>query len=175
MKNLKTPFAGLAILCTVLSCQKNVQQLNFTENPPVAIAASTQNLNLIESDWNKNLSWTKVELPSHTVFYTNIKTNISAETETQGLIRVFKSSNSSTSQSLPFEEAIEGQKYYWYYQVTEDNVMISVDVYGSKDNPATESSFKSVVLSKEAVANLEAKGNTKSRLMTIPLETLTSN
>lgn len=175
MKHLKTPFAGLVILCTVLSCQKDMQQLNSTENPPAATAASTQNLDLIESDWNNNLTWNKVELPSHTIFYTNIKTNISAETETQGLIRVFKSSNSSTSQSLPFEETIDSQKNYWYYQVTEGNVMISVDVYGSKSNPTSGSAFKSVVLNKEAVTKLEAKGNTKSKLMTVPLETLTAN
>jgi hypothetical protein len=171
---LKTPFAGLAILCTVLSCQKDAQQLNTTDNPPISTAASTQNLNLVESDWNKNLTWNKIELPSHTVFYTNVKTSISAETETQGLIRVFKSSNSSTSHSLPFEETIDGQKNYWYYQVTEGNVMISVDVYG-KNNPTTGSAFKSVVLNKEAVTKLEAKGNTRSKLMTTPLETLTAN
>jgi hypothetical protein len=175
MKNLKTPFAGLAILCTILSCQKDVQQLKSTETHPTSVSGNTQNLNLIESEWNKNLTWTKVELPSHSVFYSNIKTTISAETETQGLVRVFKSSNAVNAQTLPFEETVNGNKYYWYYQVSEGNIMIAVDVYGTKENPAIASAFKSVVLTREAVADLEAKGNTRTTVMTMPFESLTSN
>jgi hypothetical protein len=171
MKHLKTPFIGLAILCTILSCQKDVQQQNSPEdNPSVAIEKT-----IIESDWSKNLSWSKVELPSHTVFYTNIKTSISAETESQGLVRVFKSSHSSATQSLPLEEVVNGKNFYWYYQATEGNLMISVDVYGSAENPATTAAFKSVVLTRGAVTNFETKGNTRTSIMTMPLEELTSN
>jgi hypothetical protein len=172
---LKTPFVGLAILCSILSCKKDVQQVNSLENHQASITGKAQDLNFIESDWNKNLTWTKVELPSHTVFYTNMKTDISAETETQGLVRVFKSSKSSAAQSLPFEETVNGSKHYWYYQVSEGNVMIAVDVYDSKDNPAIADAFKSVVLTPEAVASLEAKGNTRSTVMTMSFESLTSN
>lgn len=171
---LKTPFAGLAIVCSILSCQKDVQHLNSSEIHQTSVAGKAQSSNLIESEWNKNLTWTKVELPSRTVFYANIATGISAETETQGLVRVFKSSTSSNAQSLPFEETVNGTKLYWYYQVSEGNIMIAVDVYGSKENPASGNAFKSIVLNKEAVTNLAAKGNTKSRLMTMPLETLTT-
>jgi hypothetical protein len=172
---LKTPFAGLAILCTILSCQKDVQQLNSSEIHQTSVAGKAQSSNLIESEWNKNLTWTKVELPSRTVYYTNIATAISAETETQGLVRVFKSSASSNAQSLPFEETVNGSKHYWYYQVSEGNIMIAVDVYGSKENPAMPDAFKSVVLTPQAVASLEVKGNTRGAVMTMPLEALTSN
>jgi hypothetical protein len=174
MNHLKTPFAGLVILCTILSCQKDMQHEVSSENKQTVTSSSIQN-QIIQSDWNKNLSWNKVELPSHTVFYTNVKTNVSSETEDKGMVRVFKSSNSSTSQSLPFEETVNNHKYYWYYQVTEGNVMISVDVYGSQQNPATTSAFKSVVLTKDAVTNLEAKGNSRTALMTMPLERFASN
>lgn len=174
MKNLKTPIAGLALLCAILSCKKDVQQEITPDKNQTLTSGSTQN-QIIESAWNKNLTWTKVELPSHNVFYADIKTNISAETESEGAVRIFKSSTSSNPQALPFEETVNGHKYYWYYQVTEGNVMISVDVYGTQENPSTENAFKSIVLSKGAVADLEAKGNSRVSIMTLPLKALSSN
>lgn len=171
MKSLKTPLPGLLLLLAILGCQKDLQQ---NQLPPEIgqpkTSAVSKNVNVTESEWKGNLDWSNVELPSHSVFYTNVKTDISAETSEQGLVKIFKSS-SSNPQSLPFEENANGRKYYWYYQVTEGNVMISVDVYGSKENPG--GIFKSVVLNKEAVADFEARGYSKTELMKMPLEALT--
>ena len=91
------------------------------------------------------------------------------------MIRIVKANGTGNSvQSLPFEETVNGTKYYWYYQVTEGNVMIAVDVYGTDSNPAQGSIFKSVVLTKDAVADQETKGNTKAKLMSMPVETITA-
>ena len=172
MKSLKTPLLGLLLLLAILGCQKDLQQNQLPpENGQPKVSAVSKNANVTESEWKANLNWSSVELPSHSVFYTNVKTDISAETADQGLVRIFKSSGSN-AQSLPFEENVNGRKYYWYYQVTEGNVLISVDVYGSKENPG--GIFKSVVLNKEAVSGFEAKGYSKTELMKMPLETLTT-
>lgn len=178
MKKLQAPIAGLFILSTVLGCKKDLQQEMQPEpsqnNQPVAAAAVNPG-GIAQSGWQGSLAWSSVELPSHSVFYTNIKTDISAETAEQGLVRVFKATASGTPQSLPFEETVNGHKYYWYYQVTEGNLMISVDVYGSQQNPAEGSLFQSVVLSKTALAGFEAKGSSRSKLMNMPFEAITSN
>lgn len=177
MKKLQAPFAGLLILLTVLSCRKDLQQTTQSTTPDVSqqtSVAAVATSGIVESGWQKNLTWTSVERPTHSIFYTNIKTDISAETAEKGLVRVFKSSDAVASQSLPFEETVNGHKYYWYYQVTEGNVMVSVDVYGSTENPGVASLFKSVVLTKDAVANFETHGDNRTKLMQMSAEAMTS-
>jgi hypothetical protein len=179
MKKTHAMLAGLMLLLTALSCRKDLEQ-NQTEatptiQPTATVTATATVSGVSESEWQKDLSWTYVERPTRSIFYTNIKADISEETAEKGLVRVFKFSDSGAPQSLPFEETVNGQKNYWYYQVTEGNIMISVDVYGSKNNPATSSLFKSVVLSKDAVANFETQGKTRAKLMAMPVEAMTSN
>ena len=177
MKKLQAPIAGLIILLAAASCKKDLQQNQMPEQAIETSQATVANSapeGISESEWQTSSSWTAVERPTHSVFYTDIKADISSETAEQGLIRIVKTSNSgNTVQSLPFEETVNGNKYYWYYQVTEGNVMIAVDVYGSKSNPAQGSLFKSVVLTKEAISGHEAKGNTKAELMSMPVEEIT--
>lgn len=177
MKKLQAPIAGLILLLTAASCKKDLQQSQMPEpaieSSQVTVASNSAPDGISESEWQTGSSWTAVERPTHSVFYTDIKADISSETSEQGLIRILKTSNSGTVQSLPFEETVNGNKHYWYYQVTEGNVMIAVDVYGSTSNPAQGSLFKSVVLTKEAVSGHEAKGNTKARLMSMPVEEIT--
>lgn len=114
-----------------------------------------------------------MEQPSYTVFYTNIKADdVTSDVGDNGLIRVFKSSNENSPISLPFEETVGTRKLYWYYQVTEGNIMIAVDVYGDRSNPAQPQLFKKVVLDKKAVASFEAKGTSKVDLMNLSYDKL---
>lgn len=175
MINLKTPFAVLILLATASSCRKDIhesippaaEEINQTE---LSIAPVKTGIN--ESDWQQGLSWSKVERPTHTVYFTNIAADVTAQTAEQGLVRIFSTAGSG-NESLPFETSVNGQKQYWYYQVTEGNIMISVDVYGSSSNPGETSKFKSVILDKTAVAELKSNGKTEADLMNMPAEALT--
>jgi hypothetical protein len=141
------------------------------ENTPNAIAAET---GALESGWEAGNTWTAIEQPTHSVYYTKINADaVTADAADNGLIRVFKiagSGETSSTVSLPFEETKGSQKLYWYYQVTEGTIMIAVDVYGDKTNPAQSSLFKHVVLSKDAVSKFEEKGTTKADLMELSYE-----
>lgn len=177
MKNLKTPIAVLFIAIAAVSCRKTQQEVQTVEQEatPNAVAANT---GIAESSWQSPAEWNSVEQPTHTVFYTNIKTSeITADAAEKGMIRVFKVANSggtSSSVALPFEETNGSQKSYWYYQVTEGNIMIAVDVYGGKANPAQTSLFKHVVLSSDAVSEFESKGTSKADLMELSLDKVTA-
>ena len=112
------------------AAKKDLNETNISEPTIETTALAVENnkvasQGITESEWIANTSWTAVQRPSHSVFFTNIKSDISVETAEQGLIRIVKANGTGNSvQSLPFEETVNGTKYYWYYQVTEGNVMI---------------------------------------------------
>ena len=174
MKNVRIPLAASLSFLLITGCRKADVKSSLVNNSNV-IAKHTDGVN--ESDWKAGNEWAGVEQPQYSIFYTNIKAGaVNAEAAEKGMIRVFKINNSdnvSESVALPFEETNGSQKFYWYYQVTEGNIMISVDVYGSKTNPAEKSLFKYVVLSHEVVDGFEKKGTSKSDLMRMSYDGIT--
>lgn len=170
MKNLQAPIAGILLLLVAAGCRKDLNE-NMTPEVPesnIEVAAATVGTNgITESAWEAGSEWTTVEQPSFTVYHTNIKSDaVSADAAEKGMIRVFKTDdNGQSTRSLPFEETKGSQRLYWYYQVTEGNIMIAVDVYGNKSNPATSSQFKNIVITSDAVTGFEAQGQTKADLM----------
>lgn len=156
-----------ALLFLIFSgCKKNEVKSSSHDNTNV-ISKPTSGIN--ESEWQPANEWSGVEQPQYSIFYTNIKSKaVTSDAAEKGMIRVFKinsSGNSTESIALPFEETNGAQKLYWYYQVTEGNIMISVDAYGSKTNPAEKTLFKYVILSNDVVDAFEKKGTSKSDLM----------
>ena len=175
MINVRVPLAASLLLLLIFSCRKNDLKNSSLENKSNVIAKHADGVN--ESDWQKGSEWAGVEQPQYSIYYTNIKADaITADAAEKGMIRVFKIDNSGKSTesvALPFEETKGSQKFYWYYQVTEGNIMISVDIYGSKENPADKSLFKYVVLSNEVVDGFEKKGTSKSDLMRMSYDGIT--
>jgi hypothetical protein len=171
MKNLQAPFLGALLLLAAIGCRKN--DLNDKPSPDLSEVSTAGNSVLKKSDWVSQSNWTKVEQPSYTVFYTNIKTDdVTSDVADNGLIRVFKSGNENNPISLPFEETAGSQKLYWYYQVTKGNIMIAVDVYGNGSNPTQSQLFKNVVLDKKAIESFESKGTSKVELMNLSYDKL---
>jgi hypothetical protein len=174
MKNVRTPMMAVLLMMMIFSCRKKDITSTLSQNNPNAVAKHTDGVN--ESGWQSTKEWVGVEQPQYSIFFTNIKAAaITAEASEKGMVRVFKINDSGTSESttLPFEETIGSAKYYWYYQITEGNIMISVDVYGSKINPAEKSLFKYVILSNDVVDGFEKKGTSKSDLMSMSYQRLT--
>lgn len=170
MKKLKAPLFGVLLLVAAVSCQKDkINDAPLQESSEVSSLSNSENT---EIGWQSQQNWTKVEQPSYTVFYTNIKSSaVTSDASENGLVRVFKADD-NTPVSLPFEETVGSQKLYWYYQVTEGNIMIAVDVYGDRSNPAQSALFKQVVLDKQAIASFEAKGTSKVELMNLSYDKL---
>ena len=175
MKNVSIPLTAALLLLLTFSCRKTDVKSSSLDNHPNIIAKHTDGVN--ESGWQAASEWAGVEQPQYSIFYSNIKVSaISADASEKGMVRIFKindSGKSSESTALPFEETIGSAKYYWYYQVTEGNIMLSVDVYGSKTNPAEKSLFKYVILSNEVVDGFEKKGTSKSDLMSMSYQGIT--
>lgn len=176
MKKLQAPVAGLLLLLAVSSCKKDLNETQapeFQETEAVSISSDNSS-NLVESGWETGSDWTAVEQPNYSVYYTNFKSDaITADVADNGLIRVFKADEQGKSIALPFEETKGSQRLYWYYQVTEGNIMVAVDVYGDKSNPTTSAMFKNLVFSQEAISDFESKGNSKADLMRKSYEDLT--
>ena len=174
MKKLQAPVAGLLLLLAVSSCKK---ELNENQAPEIqeteAVSMNSKTSALVESGWETATDWTAVEQSNYSVYYTTFKSdNITADVADNGLIRVFKADEKGNTISLPFEETKGSQKLYWYYQVTEGNIMVAVDVYGGKADPTTSAQFKNVVFSQEAIGSFESKGINKADLMMKSYESL---
>ena len=175
MKNVRIPLTAALLLMLTFGCRKKDVLSSSLENNSNAIAKHTDGVN--ESDWQAGNEWAGVEQPQYSIYYTSIQAAaITSDAAEKGMVRVFKindSGKSSETTALPFEETKGSEKYYWYYQVTEGNIMISVDVYGSKTNPAEKSLFKYVILSNEVVDGFEKKGTSKSDLMSMSYQGIT--
>jgi hypothetical protein len=172
MKGLK--ITGVLLLCAMVSCKKD-QLESTSQNDPQLKTVSSEQIKNSETDWSAATQVEKADRTSHTVFYTNIKApDITAETANESLVRIFKKDNSGkiSSRALPFEETNGSQKAYWYYEVSEGNIMVSVDVYGNRDNPFANSSFKYIVMDDTDMQKLLSKGITKKDLKRLSYDDL---
>jgi hypothetical protein len=160
--------AAVCFLLVVVGCRKETDEKN-PQNTTRTDEMSNLAGYISASQWQSGASWNEVNRPTHTVFYSNFPMEISDDDLEGGLIRVFEISEAEGAQArtLPFEETMNGQKYYCYYLVKKNAVMVAVDVYDGKTNPAVNSHFQTVVFSKAA---LESNEKTKADLMQLSYE-----
>lgn len=164
--------AGLLTLCVIASCRKD--QLDQTSSTAISTSTPIEQKSTVHSSEITPASWTAVNQPSHSVFHTQIDANnLNADVD-KSVIRIARidPSGTASTKELPFEETRGSQKSYWYYEVMDGSIMVSVDVYGSRDNPAAKSSFKYVALDNKAVQTMEAKGFTRNSLMKMSYDNL---
>ena len=176
MKDLKV-IAGLCFLCIMVSCHKDqLDDIPTEEVSEFSNSASTSTNGFRESELSPPQDLNIAEQPSHTVYFTNIKApDITAQDASGSIIRVFKfdKNNRGTSPvSLPFESG-EGGRSYWYYEVMENSIMISVDAYDRQRNPLPDSEFIYIVLNEKAIRSLEAQGINRKVLYSMSYDGLT--
>lgn len=178
MKN--APLIILCMFLTATGCRKDLNEINLEKDVTNKNMEGTKpDLNAIRthgisaSEWQSTTSWNEVTLPSHTVFYSDLPSEITDVNSEKGFITVFTSGIEGNSpRALPFEENVNGQKYYWYYLVKKNSVMIAVDAYNSKTNPAINSRFQTLVFSGSALSEIENKGKTKEDLLHLSYDNL---
>lgn len=151
---------GVLLLCLTAGCQKNKADLVQQSTSPLPAQS-------VEAGWTAPQQWHSAERPTYSLFYTSIKADDIKTTHAgQPFVLVFKKDNSNASSvALPYKEINGAQKFYWYYDVVDGNIMVYVDVYGTKANPLTNNLFKYVVLENGTVQDMEQKGIRKKDLM----------
>lgn len=96
MKNARLPLVVI-ILCIALGCRKDLHKNTSNHLNQYTQTGSKEDLNsinkngIIASGWQGTNDWVQVNLPTHTVYYTNLKTAV-ADYTSQEVVRVFKNS-----------------------------------------------------------------------------------
>jgi hypothetical protein len=161
MKGMKILALAIGVF-TFVSCRKDSMQedVAFTETPVAANSGSTESATL--SAWQTVNSWNVPAKQSGSVYTGRIDdAAITGDITNTGLILLF-TKNGTTTQSLPFKQ--DGN-IYWNYQVEEGSVIVSADAGASQTNVDNNRQFQYIVLSKEQLDALEAKGQSRSSLI----------
>jgi hypothetical protein len=167
MKNPKLPISLLLLIVLGASCKKS-DYLNDKASSSLAsetsVVAASPAVDSI--GWNPSANWEVAKQDDYSVYYFNIKDDkITNDVAENGLVLVYKKNGSSVS-ALPVEEKASGaNSLYWYHQITEGNLMITVDAYGTSTEPASANTFKYFVITPEQLKSLEAKKYTAASLM----------
>lgn len=167
MKDMKILVLGLGLLAFA-SCKKNevTPALSETETPaPAAAPASTSRL----SAWQALSSWDAAK-SNGSVAGIIKDAAITADIANEGLVLVF-AKKGSIEQSLPY---MQSGDVFWSYQVEEGTIIITAD--GANDRAAidTDQQFQYIVLSKEQLDALDAKGQSRSILINLSYQTAVS-
>ena len=150
-----TAFAVITLL--VIACKKN----DLKHQAPKQETSET----VTAPQWKSVSSWSNTKQEQFTVFSGKIEdNNITADVVSKGLILVYKSNGGSVL-TLPAEDKVSNN--YWYYQVSRGSVVITSDVYGAESTFDKASNFQYFILTKDQVAELEAKGYSKAKLMSL--------
>ena len=162
---------GVMLLCAIVSCKKDQLESPSLEESTLNTHTSSQ---IQHPDWTVPVQIEKAERSTHTVFYTTLKAPDIHSSISDGSIRIYKKDHKGniSSRSLPFEETIGSQKTYWYYEVSDGNIMVSADVYGDRMNPFTNSSFKYIVIDDSEMQQMQIKGINKKDLKMLSYEDL---
>lgn len=168
MKSLHLPLLGIAVMLLIASCKKDdvtdSSLQNENNSNPVSVAASIDSA----SGWMTLNNWDTINQQKFDLYYATIKDDkVTSSAADNGLVLVYMKNNNGSVVRLPFEEKANGHNYYWYYQVSEGNILISCDADNAAQTPNEASGFKSVVLSADELKQLEAKDYTKGKLMTM--------
>src|SRR2546423_11644502 len=132
MKNLKLPLIGLTLILAVASCKKNDFQ---EEAQPVQTESATSEVKTNSSvdniGWQSSAKWEASKQENFSVYYFTIDdAKITSDVAENGLVLVYKKYGSAVA-SLPSEEKGNNSSNYWYHQVTEGNLLILCDAYGT--------------------------------------------
>lgn len=165
MKCLKS-IAAFIIVCLSIGCTKD----QIKKAPPQTEISSgdSSQAGFKESGWIPVSEWKVAHQPSHSVYYSDIRT---ARADANAIVLIYRrDNNTGTIKPLPYTDDTNPQQIYWYYEVNDGDIMISADVYGQAVNAFTSNSFQCIFLSQSYVQRIEKRGISKTELLTMPYE-----
>lgn len=151
MNKFKLPAFGFALVLLITSCKKEDVQ---PTKPSVNTATTAQALN--SSEWRSLTNWSTLKGEKTSYFSKVSDSAITTEVAQAGLVLAFAKDNNGI-QSLPLSEK---DNSYWYYQVSRGSISFSTD---ATDTGAKQFSY--FIFSKQQLAELDASGYSKSKLM----------
>jgi hypothetical protein len=120
--------------------------------------------------WKSLSNWSSETGEEATVYSTTIEDPaITADIAANGMVIVFKNSGSGVA-AMPYEEAVSGGSYSWYYQIAEGSLTIQAEVSGNVSAPATGQGVHYFILTTDKLKELDTKGHSKEELMKLSFE-----
>jgi len=157
MNNHKFLILGLGLALFAASCKK--QDLEAKQEDAV----------VTQTEWTNANNWTSSKEESYTSYSTIIQDkSITADVVENGLVLVYMR-NGRTLSALPHQQK-EGANAFWYYQVSENTITLSADVFTANMQPDNKQYFSYFIVSSEKIKALGEKGHTMSELMTLSFE-----
>lgn len=172
MKNTK--FLAIVVAMFIfVSCKKNdLQDVSFNNDPVNNTESSVDNSATAKpsfSEWASVSNWNNEKKDGYNV-YTGSFTDptITSDITSSGLVLVFAKTG-NTTESLPYNR----ENISWYYQVANGSIAVTATASANATIDKSQT-FSYVVLSKDQLNNLEAKGVTKSQLMNLSYQNVVS-
>ena len=163
MKSLKPSIFGMFLLISVVGCKKNDFKDELVNENLLTTATQAKDA----AGWASLNKWEFASQEDFSVFYTTIQdAQLTAEVADNGLVLVFKKDGTSVS-ALPVEEKTKSESHYWYHQITEGKILISVDTYGTSIAPDAAKAFKYFIITPEKLAQLTTTGHSLDQLMNL--------
>jgi len=161
MNKHKILVAVLGAALVFASCKKSdVQANNAAKSSSTSVAAQWKSLN----------NWSSQSEDQYTVYSNSVTdSSITSSVASQGLVLAYKKTSSSIV-TLPSDESASSGSYFWYYQISNGNIVFSADAYGQAEKPGTSQSFAYFVISPEKLNDLQSKGYSKAQLMKLSYE-----
>jgi hypothetical protein len=166
MKDMKILVLGLGLL-VFASCKKNditPAQLETETPAPAAAPANTARL----SSW-QSVSWS-ADKSNGSAAGVIKDAAITTDVANEGLVLVF-AKKGNIEQSLPY---MQSGDVFWNYQVEEGTIIITADGANSKAAIDADQQFQYVVISKEQLDALDAKGQSRNSLINLSYQTAVS-
>jgi hypothetical protein len=124
----------------------------------------------VTAQWKSLNNWSSQSEEKYTVYSNAVTdTNITSSIASKGLVLAYKKTSSSIV-ALPSNEKESNSSYFWYYQISDGNIVFSADAYGQAEKPGVNQAFAYFVISPEKLQVLEAKGYSKAQLMKLSYE-----
>jgi hypothetical protein len=169
MKDMKILVLGLGLL-VFASCKKNeITPAGLeTETPAPAAAPATSNTARLSS-WQSVSNWSADNSTGSAAGVIK-DAAITADIANEGIVLVF-AKKGNIEQSLPY---MQSGDVFWNYQVEEGTIIITADGANGKAAIDTDQQFQYVVLSKEQLDALDAKGQSRNNLINLSYQTANS-
>ena len=152
-----TAVLGTALI--VVACKKADLQNEFF--PKTSSSAS---------EWKSLTDWSSQSEENYTVYTTTIEDKtITSDIASQGLVLAYKKTSGSTV-ALPCDEKGSNGSYFWYYQISDGNIVFSADAYGKTNKPGRDQGFAYYIISPDKLNDLQTKGYSKAQLMKLTYE-----
>jgi hypothetical protein len=171
MNKHKLLILGSSLMLLITSCRKNDVQHenNMTSNPAAVVAPTTESVSKT-SEWKTISNWASSKQEKFTTYTSKVEdANITSAVTAGGMVLAF-AKNGNSIQALPFQEKGTNDAY-WYYQVSNGAVTLSVDAYTGTPS-VNAAGFRYIVLSPEQLKDLAANGHSKTELMQLSYENL---